>query len=212
MSRPSASSSASSLRTVDGETPRPDRSARLFDPTGTPVATYSSTTSRRISPCRCVSSRSMCRSVRKLRLRRGARRSPRHRDAGRAASTGGSPPARVRRPSCMSRSSASASIAAATSASGNGSSRRRPSIKRSRTRTSSSRSSGSLGGSSPVERAARYAGKSRPVSPTRAVDRRDGADTDTEVVASEPVREVVARSEVPSRLDDRQKFAVSYHR
>ncbi len=44
MSSPSRSSSASSLRTVEGETPSPDRSRSVREPTGCPVATYSSTT------------------------------------------------------------------------------------------------------------------------------------------------------------------------
>src|SRR5581483_183276 len=53
--RPSRSSSASSLRTVEGETPSPERSTSDFDPTGWPVATYSSTTSRRMSRWRSES-------------------------------------------------------------------------------------------------------------------------------------------------------------
>jgi len=46
---PSVSSDANSLRTVDGETSIPPRTTTFFEPTGWPVVTYSSTTSRRIS-------------------------------------------------------------------------------------------------------------------------------------------------------------------
>jgi hypothetical protein len=52
MSSPSASSSASSLRTVDEDTSMPARSTSDFDPTGWPVTMCSSTTRRRISRLR----------------------------------------------------------------------------------------------------------------------------------------------------------------
>ena len=55
MSRPSDSSSARSVRTVEAETVRPERSTSPFEPTGSPVAMYSSTTRRRISRLRSVS-------------------------------------------------------------------------------------------------------------------------------------------------------------
>ncbi|CAB4936062.1 unannotated protein [freshwater metagenome] len=47
--RPSSSKTAISLRIVAGEIPRPWRSAMDFEPTGSCVATYSSTIARRIS-------------------------------------------------------------------------------------------------------------------------------------------------------------------
>ena len=54
VSSPSDSSSASSARAVDGAMGRPARSTSVFEPTGSLVATYSSTTRRRISFCRSV--------------------------------------------------------------------------------------------------------------------------------------------------------------
>src|SRR3954465_12577390 len=54
--RPRRSSSASSLRTGGVETPRPLRSRGVREPTGWRVATYSSTTRRRIVPWRSLSS------------------------------------------------------------------------------------------------------------------------------------------------------------
>src|SRR5215210_1624174 len=56
VSRPRRSSSASSPRTVEVETSRPLRSTSVREPTGSRVATYSSTTRRRIVPWRSVSS------------------------------------------------------------------------------------------------------------------------------------------------------------
>src|SRR4051794_14437984 len=50
--RPRRSSSASSLRTVEVETSSPLRSTSVREPTGWRVATYSSTTRRRIVPWR----------------------------------------------------------------------------------------------------------------------------------------------------------------
>src|SRR5438067_9874698 len=50
------SSSASSLRTVDDAAWIPERSTSFFEPTGCPVATYSSTTRSSISCCRSDSS------------------------------------------------------------------------------------------------------------------------------------------------------------
>src|SRR4051794_19998154 len=54
--RPRRSSSASSLRTVEVETSSPLRSTSVREPTGWRVATYSSTTRRRIVPWRSLSS------------------------------------------------------------------------------------------------------------------------------------------------------------
>ena len=62
VSSPSDSSSASSPRTVEGETPSPERSTTVFEPTGSPVAMYSSTTRRRMSRLRVLSS-SICRAI-----------------------------------------------------------------------------------------------------------------------------------------------------
>src|SRR5688572_13967657 len=62
VSSPSDSSSASSPRTVDGETPSPERSTIVFEPTGSPVAMYSSITRRRMSRLRVLSS-SICRAI-----------------------------------------------------------------------------------------------------------------------------------------------------
>src|SRR5436190_8046217 len=59
VSRPRLSSSASSARTVDGETSRAVRSISVREPTGWPVATYASTTPRRIAAWRVVSSGSV---------------------------------------------------------------------------------------------------------------------------------------------------------
>ena len=56
VSSPSVSSSASSFRTVDGETSSAVRSTSVRDPTGCLVATNSSTTPRRIARWRSLSS------------------------------------------------------------------------------------------------------------------------------------------------------------
>src|SRR5262249_20846472 len=55
VSSPKRSSSASSARTVDGDTVIPARTTGLFEPTGSPLSTYSSTTRRRTSAWRSVS-------------------------------------------------------------------------------------------------------------------------------------------------------------
>src|SRR5215218_6326684 len=59
---PSDSSSASSCRTVLAETRSPERWTSVFEPTGSPVATYSSTTRRSRSRLRSLSS-AICRNL-----------------------------------------------------------------------------------------------------------------------------------------------------
>ena len=54
------------------------------------------------------------------------------------------------------------------------------------------------------------AGKARQVPTPLTRDRRDGSDSEPEVVATLPVAEVVAHAEVAAVLE--QKFAVSYQR
>src|SRR5579859_5641868 len=69
---PICSSSASSLRTVDEETFMPARSTRPLDPTGCPVATYSSTTRTMISRWRSLSSNCMYAGILRQQLGRHA--------------------------------------------------------------------------------------------------------------------------------------------
>ena len=70
VSRPRRSSSARSPRTVDGDTVMLARATKIFEPTGWPFSTYSSTTRRRISRCRrsdpdFAVSHALCRNFRR---------------------------------------------------------------------------------------------------------------------------------------------------
>ena len=203
MSSPRRSSSASSPRTVDAETSSPARSTSALEATGWPVATYSSTTRRRISPCRSsarCSTFALCISVRQAVL--PSRRRP---DAVRAASDAAwrRPPPRAR--GVASLASAASSIAGMTSSSRSGSSSRSPSMSRSRSRTSSLSCSASRAGGSPPPSAADVGREPRRVPPPQPSTVDTAPTPSAEVVASEPVREVVPRAEVATAVQLRRR-------
>ena len=134
MSRPSDSSVANSLRTVEGETPRPPRSTSPFEPTGWPLVTYCSTTRRRIRRWRSVRRRREAHLQGKRSLARGRSGEQLGRDAAaeEAAARGQRERSAVDRsvdrasPRRSSRASAASSSADSRPVERSGSSRRRP--------------------------------------------------------------------------------------
>src|SRR5579859_3860935 len=191
---PICSSSASSLRTVDEETFMPARSTRPLDPTGCPVATYSSTTRTMISRWRSLSSNCMYAGILRQQLGRhaAAEEAPTGRQADRLA-------ADPHRQSQLLEPVEGAIVNSCLEA---GESQRlvqpqpehdplaplhvgveRLHLAR-RLRASAQR--------------LQIGGQPRCVPPATRADRRDCADAEPEVVAAEPVGEIVARPEVPS--------------
>ena len=198
----------------------PGPSTSVFEPTGSPLSTYSSTTRRRISPgapsAFVPASGILCRILaRAARTRHGAAEPPAARaveDQRRCATAVGTD-GRETEPLRRGRARPGRPSAPA-SASGSPLSSRRPSISRSSARVRSSSGSTSRAARSPRASAAH-------VRPSRGVFRqrslaecRHGADPEAEVVAPEPVaRGCAARAgRVSPDLGRRQKFAVSYQR
>ena len=208
------------MRTVDGETSRPERSTSALEPTGRPVATYSSTTRRRISRLRWLSSISLPSYGRRPRPRpaRLASGEPALRSPESAAPASGE---QLDRDGPAEQAPAPGQAHAALEAldeppgdealerrgvddvrapsTANGSSSRRPSISRSTPRVSPIE---------PLELARRLLAPPerrhvpphrREVPPPDAAERRDRAHADPEVVGAAPDGQVVLCAEVAAR-------------
>ena len=196
VSSPSDSSSASSPRTVDGETPSPERSTIVFEPTGSPVAMYSSTTLRRMSRLRVLSSL-ICRGFYPSASSSAVTPPPRKRPRGVKLNI---PAPLTTRPPRSRVVNASWSIASSSPAVARGSSSRRPRSTRSRACVPASSGSSSRCRPLAAPESSQVARQARCVPPARAGDRRHRADPDPEVVVAEPVAEVVLRAEVAFAL------------